>query len=404
MSYSLSLRKEFPLLTNNPSLVYLDNAATTHKPREVLATVQKFYTQYNANVNRGVYQLAEQATLALETAREKVKEFISATHNEEIIFTKGATEALNLIANTLTNLTIGDKILVTQMEHHSNLLPWQKLAKRIQGQLIMLPINQTGEIDRSTWINYLSPDLKVITLTHVSNVLGTINPIKELIQIARKRAPQATIIIDGVQAVAHMPVNVVDLDCDFYTFSGHKMYAPMGIGILYGKKAQLERLDTYQVGGGTLNTFNLNDTEYSDLPYRFEAGTLNVEGAIGLASAIDFINALGWETIQKQEATLYHYGNEILAHFPELTVQGNNLNKIAIFSFSSPKVHSHDLASFLAAMNVAVRAGHHCSLPLMDFYQVSSTIRVSTAIYNTLEDFDNLAQALQKAKQFFKKL
>ncbi len=404
MNYFQNFRKEFPLLTQYPSLIYLDNAATTHKPLPVLDAVRQFYIQDNSNTNRGVYKLAEKATLALENSRKIVQKFISASHPEEIIFTKGTTESLNLVANSITNLNPGDKILVTQMEHHSNLLPWQKLAKHLKERLIMLPITPDGEIDREIWKNHLSSQIKIIALTHVSNVLGTINPIKELIKIARQVSPQAIIIVDGAQAVAHIPVDVVDLDCDFYAFSGHKMYAPMGIGVLYGKKNRLEHLDTYQVGGGTLNTFAIDNTEYTDLPFRLEAGTPNVAGAVGLASAINFLTQVGWEKIQQHENILYHCGKETLSHFPELKIQGKNLNKIALFSFYSKKIHSHDLASILGEMNIAVRAGHHCALPLMEFYDTSSTVRISTALYNTCEDFDVLAKALQQTKNFFKTL
>lgn len=402
MNYFQNLRKEFPLLTQYPSLIYLDSAATTHKPRIVLESVQQFYTQNNSNTNRGVYKLAEKATLALENSRKIVQKFISASSPEEIIFTKGTTESLNLVANSITNLKAGDKILVTQMEHHSNLLPWQKLAQRLGERLIILPITFDGEIDYKIWENYLSSQIKIIALTHVSNVLGTVNPIKKLIKIARRKSPQAIIIVDGAQAVAHIPVNVTDLDCDFYAFSGHKMYAPMGIGVLYGKKSRLEHLDTYQVGGGTLNTFTIDNTEYADLPFRFEAGTPNVAGAVGLASAINFLTQIGWENIQKHENSLCCYGKEVLARFSELKVQGNSLNKIALFSFYSEKIHSHDLASILGEMDIAVRAGHHCALPLMEFYNTSSTVRVSTALYNTCEDFNILAKALQQTKNFFK--
>ena len=399
--FETNFRKQFPCFDHYPELIYLDNAATTQKPQSVIQAITNFYVKQNANPHRGIYKLAEQATLAYEQARKQVANFIGAKNTHEVIFVRGTTEAINLVASSFGRQSIkpGDEIIISTMEHHSNLVPWQLLAKQQGANLKVIRLTQDGELDLTHYQSLLNNKVKLIAITHVSNVLGTINPVKKIISVAHQH--NIPVLIDGAQAIAHLPVNVQDLDCDFYAFSGHKMYGPTGIGVLYGKEQLLEKMLPYQTGGGMINRVTFTETDFANLPQKFEAGTVNLEGAVSLATAIDFIQKFGITKIAAYESSLTQAALEALATISGLKILGNSKTRGGVISFMLNNLHPHDLATFLDHQNIAVRAGHHCAMPLMNFYGVSGTTRISFGVYNHLQEIDQLLLALENAKKYF---
>jgi cysteine desulfurase / selenocysteine lyase len=398
------IRNQFPILgqlIHNKPLIYFDNAATTQKPMAVLNAIQQYYTHDNANIHRGVHTLAERATLAYETAREKVRAFINAKHAEEIIFVRGTTEAINLVAQSYgrKNFQPQDEIIVSAMEHHSNLVPWQLIAEEVNAKIKVINISPEGLLDLDHFASLINAHTKIIAITHVSNTLGTINPIKQITSLAHRH--NIPVVVDGAQAVAHLQVDVQDLDCDFYAFSGHKLYAPTGIGVLYGKKALLDAMPPYQGGGQMINKVTYEKTEYADLPRKFEAGTPNIEGTIALGAAIDFLNSIGMQEITKHDQQLLQYANSQLPKIKGLKIFGTAPKKIGVISLVFPNIHPHDIATILDNEGIAVRAGHHCNMPLMDRFGLTGTTRVSFGVYNQEQEIDSLILALHKVKKVF---
>jgi cysteine desulfurase/selenocysteine lyase len=398
------LRKQFPLLSSKnhcKPLIYFDNAATTHKPKGVVSATANFYLNCNANVHRGVYKLSEEATESYEKTRYNVAKFINAQKATEIIFVKGATEAINLVATSfgLKNFTIGDEIIISTMEHHSNIVPWQLICNKTGAKLQVINIYRNGELNLDHYLQLINKHTKMVAITQASNTLGTINPIKKIINIAHEF--QLPVLIDGAQAVAHLPVDVQELDCDFYVFSAHKMYGPTGVGILYGKEKMLELMPPYHGGGEAIKRVAFAKTEFADLPQKFEAGTPNIAGVIAFDAALDFIKNLGMSTIVKHESELLHYANSVLPNIPGLRIIGQSYEKIGIISLVLDKIHPHDIATILDTEGIAVRAGHHCTMPLMDFYGITGTTRISFGLYNIKEEIDILVEALTKVQKFF---
>jgi len=398
-------KKHFPIfdeIINNKRLVYLDNASTTQKPIHVLSMMDNFYTKKNANIHRGLYYLSEQATNAYENARKNIAKFINAKFDHEIIFVRGATEAINLIASSYGHLKIkqDDEIIISTMEHHSNIIPWQLIAMQTGAKIKVIDMYDNGNLNITHFENLLNNKTKIVAITHVSNTLGIINPIKQIIDKAH--AYNIPVMIDGAQAVAHLNVDVQDLDCDFYVFSSHKMYGPTGIGIVYGKENILDSMLPYQGGGGMIKRVTFNHTEYADLPQKFEAGTPDICGAVGLSAAIDFINIIGMPSIINHENILYQYMVEKLNDIDNIKIIGDN-TKIGIISFILNNVHPHDIATILDAHGIAIRAGHHCTMPLMTFYKITGTTRISIGLYNTIEDIDIFISALNKVNEIFTK-
>lgn len=399
------IRNDFPILkqlVNKKPLVYLDNGATTQKPKQVIAAEKKYYEEYNSNIHRGVHKLSQLATEAYDNAREIVKEFLGANTSNEIVFTKGATDAINLVASTWgrQNIKEGDEIIISYMEHHSNIVPWQMLCEEKKAVLKVIPVLESGELDLFEFKNFLSPKTKLLAITQVSNTLGTINPLKEIIIEAKKF--DVTVFVDGCQAVQHIPVNVNELNCDFYCFSGHKIYAPTGIGVLYGKENILDKMPPYQFGGGMIQTVTFEKTTFGCLPHKFEAGTPNIAGAIALAEALKYISEIGLDNIASYETALLNYATEKLLKIPGIRIIGNAQNKAGVISIVADGVHPYDLGTLLDQQGIAVRTGHHCTQPLMDFYCIPGTIRISFAIYNTREEIDDLIVALNKAISMLK--
>ncbi|HET7818073.1 MAG TPA: cysteine desulfurase [Bacteroidia bacterium] len=401
----LDFRKDFPILSkqvNGKPLIYFDSGATAQKPKQVINAITNYYSQQNANIHRGVHTLSQEITTAYENARITVQKHINAKYSHEIIFTNGTTESINLVASTFGKIFInaGDEIIVSEMEHHSNILPWQQLCEEKKAILKVIPINDKGELLLDEYKQLLSPKTRLIAITHVSNTLGTVNPLKEIISLAHTK--NIPVLVDGAQAIPHINVDVQDLDADFYCFSGHKVYAPTGVGILYGKEEWLRKLPNYQVGGGTIKTVSFTKTEYADIPLRFEAGTPHIEGGIGLASAIDYINTIGLENISAYEHELTQYATEKLLTIDGLKIIGNSINKASVISFVLEGIHPYDIGVILDQLGIAVRTGHHCTQPLMDKYKIPGTIRASLAFYNTKEEIDALVKGVIKAKQMLK--
>lgn len=395
------IRKDFPILKesiNGHSLVYLDNAATTHKPQVVIDTVAEFYQSQNANIHRGVHTLSQRGTDAYEAARVKVQNFINANSASEIIFTRGTTDSINLAANCLARylLSKGDEILISESEHHSNIVPWQMICEQYGSNLVVAPINDAGEIIISEFESRLSPKTKIVSLGHISNALGTINPVAKLTALAH--AVQATVLIDGAQAVAHALIDVQDIDCDLYAFSGHKIFAPTGIGVLYGKRELLEAISPYQGGGDMIKEVRFDKTEYNDIPYKFEAGTPNIAGAIGLGTALDYVMDLDFSAAISYENDLLNYAVARLYEIDSLHMIGTAIEKAAVLSFVIDNVHPQDIGLLLDSQGVAVRTGHHCAMPVMQRYGVSGTVRASLSIYNTKAEIDSFISAVIKAK------
>jgi cysteine desulfurase/selenocysteine lyase len=398
------IRQDFPILAEkirNKPLVYLDNAATCHKPQAVIDSIVHLYSHDYANVHRGVHTLSVRSTDLFESARTKVKDFINARSDKEIIFVKGATEAINLVAQTYgkANIHSGDEIIITAMEHHSNIVPWQMLCEQTGAILKIAPINLQGELIYAEFEKLLNDKTKLVSVVHMSNALGTINPVKQIIAAAHAR--NIPVLLDGAQAIPHMTVDVQELDCDFYVFSGHKLYGPTGVGVLYGKQALLEAMPPYQGGGDMIRKVTFAETEYNTLPYKFEAGTPDISGVIGLGAAIDYLNTIGMENIAAYEAELLAYATEKALAIKGLRIIGEAEHKGAILSFVLDKIHPHDIGTMLDSLGIAIRAGHHCAMPVMDFYEVPATARASFAMYNTKAEIDVLMNGITSLIEVF---
>lgn len=398
------IRAEFPILRQqvyNRPLVYFDNAASTQKPRQVIDAITDYYERDNCNIHRGVHYLSIKATDAYEHVRNKVKEFINAQSTSEIIFTKGATESINLVASSFGKrfLKAGDEVITTIMEHHSNFVPLQQMCIETGASLKVAGINQNGELDVDGLKSLVNGHTKLIALTHVSNVLGTINPVKEIIDYAHQH--NVPVLIDGAQGVSHLPVDVQDLDCDFYCFSGHKMYAPMGVGVLYGKADWLEALPPYQMGGEMIRDVFVDHTTFNDLPFKFEAGTPNVEGVMGLGAAIDYLNSLGMENIAAYEEQLLQYATLRMSAIKGVKIIGTAAEKASVISFLVGDVHPYDAGTIIDKLGIAVRTGHHCAMPLIDHLKIPGTVRASFAFYNTTSEIDQLVEAIIRVKKMF---
>lgn len=401
---SEKFRADFPALNqlvHDKPLVYLDNAATAQKPQCVIDAINHYYTHDNANVHRGVHALSQRATVGYEHARNSVKNFVNACSEKEIIFVRGATEAINLVAQSYGRafLKAGDEIIISHMEHHSNIVPWQLLCEQIGAVLNVIPINKHGELLMSEYEKLLSPKTKIVAVGHISNALGTINPIKEIIEKAQ--AIGAITLIDGAQAAPHTKIDVQALGCDFYAGSGHKMFGPTGIGFLYGREALLEKMPPYHGGGEMIKMVDFNKTVYNDLPHKFEAGTPNIAGAIGLTAAIDYLTHIGLDKIEAYEHELLAYATKKALATDGLKLIGTAKNKASILSFLLDFAHAHDVGTILDMEGIAIRAGHHCAMPAMEFFGVAATIRASFAFYNTKEDVDKLFLGLEKVRKIF---
>lgn len=398
------VRQDFPSLqqkVHGYPLVYFDNAATTQKPNAVIDAIVNYYRYDNANVHRGIHELSERATAQYEGARTKVQHFIHASEARECVFVRGATEAINLVANSfvLPRLKAGDEILITEMEHHSNIVPWQLVCEKTGAKLQVVPINNAGELELDQFAELLNAKTKFFALGHISNALGTINPIKPLIKMAH--AQGVPVLIDGAQATAHAHIDVQDLDCDFYVFSGHKMYGPTGIGVLYGKAKWLESMPPYQGGGEMIIRVSFAGTQYHVIPHKFEAGTPNIAGVIGLGAAIDYLTSLDFVAVQAYEADLLQYATQALARIDEIKFFGTAKHKVPIISFNLGRVHAHDMGTILNNQGIAIRSGHHCAMPVMDHFGVAATSRASLSFYNTKDEVDVFIKALDKVKEVF---
>ena len=397
-----SWREQFPILQqteNGQPLVYLDSGATSQKPQSVIDTITRYYTDQNANVHRGVYGLSERATTLYEGARETARQFINASSTKEIVFVRGTTEAINLVAFSWarTFLEAGDEVLITEMEHHSNIVPWQLLRDQFGIHLKVLPMNDRGEVCIEAMKGMMTPRTKLVSVVHMSNALGTINPVKEMAEVAHQFG--AKILVDGAQSVPHMPIDVQQMDCDFFAFSGHKMYGPTGIGVLYAKEAILASMPPYQGGGDMIYSVTFDQTEYNVLPYKFEAGTPNIAGAIGLAAAMEFMNQVGRERIAVYEQALLGYATQKLSAIEGLRIIGEAEQKGGVISFVIEGAHPHDLATLMDQDGIAVRASHHCAMPVMQHFKVPATVRASLGLYNNRQDIDRLVASIEEAKE-----
>jgi len=398
-------RDEFPLLREahaRDKLVFLDSGASAQKPQLVLDTLNDFYSHSYANIHRGVYQLSQEATRHYEAARGKVQSFLGAGQPEEIVFVRGATEGLNLLAQSFVRprLNAGDEILITEMEHHSNIVPWQLLCQQTGAVLKYVPLNENGELQWEQLPDLLTERTKALALTHVSNALGTINPLKQVVHLAHEKS--VPVIVDGAQAVPHLMVDVQELDCDFYVFSGHKLYGPTGVGAVYGKMDHWNKMPPWQGGGDMILSVTMAESTYAEPPARFEAGTPDIAGAVGLGAAIDYVQSVGMETLTAYENELLAEGKRILGEVPGLRIIGTAEEKAAVFSFVLEGVHPHDVGTFLDSDNICVRTGHHCAQPIMDYFGIPATTRASLGIYNTTADLEALAAGLLKIRKFFR--
>jgi cysteine desulfurase / selenocysteine lyase len=397
-------RRDFPILqttVRGKPLVYLDNAATSQKPVQVIDAMRRYYESGNANIHRGVHYLSEHATEEHEAARVTAQSFINAAHAHEVIFVRGTTEGINLVAQTYgrANVRAGDEVLVTAMEHHSNIVPWQILCEERGAKLRVVPINDAGELLLDEFAELLSPCTKIVALTHVSNALGTINPIKQIVEMAHRH--DVPVLVDGAQAIPHLAVDVQDLGVDFYVFSGHKVYGPTGIGVLYGKTALLEAMPPYQGGGDMISSVTFEKTLYNKLPFKFEAGTPHVAGAIGLAVALDYVNSLGIANLGAYEHGVLDYAAKTVGSIPGSRLVGTAKNKTGVLSFTMEGVHPHDIGTILDQEGIAIRTGHHCAQPIMQRYGIPATARASFALYNTTQEVDALAAGIQKVREVF---
>ena len=398
------IRNQFPILqrkVNGKNLVYFDNGATAQKPQLVIDSISKYYSYENANIHRGVHFLSQEATTAYENARETIQSYIHAADSCEVIFTKGTTDSINLVAFSLgETLHSGDEILISYMEHHSNIVPWQMLCERKGLVLKVIPIHENGELNMEEFDNLLSEKTKLLSITHVSNTLGTINPVENLIKKAH--AVGAKVLIDGAQSIQHFPIDVQVLDCDFFAFGGHKVYGPTGVGVLYGKKELLESLPPYQGGGDMIAKVSFEKTTYNELPHKFEAGTPHISGGIALGKAFEFMQQLNIQDVIEYEHSLLVYAEEVMSTFNDVRIIGTASNKASVVSFVVDNVHPFDIGTLLDKQGIAVRTGHHCTQPLMDFYQIPGTIRASFALYNTKAEIDLFATALERSIQMLK--
>ena len=396
---SETIKKDFPIF-NNSDLVYLDNAATTHKPQSVLNAVDRLYTEANANVHRALYSLGSESTERFENSRTKVADFINSNSAKEIIFTSGTTESINLLARSLGNtLNPGDEILISEMEHHSNIVPWQLTAERTGTTLNYIPVTETGELDLSEPDHYFKPNTKIVSITHISNVLGTINPVKKLAEMAHDMG--ALFIVDGAQGVPHLQVNVQDLGCDFYAFSGHKMLGPTGIGALWGKTELLNEMDPFMGGGEMIETVTMESSTWNEIPYKFEAGTPNFAQAVGLGAAVDYLKTIGMSTIAEHEKTLTAYALNKINQIEGIRIHGSADERAGVISFNVDGIHPHDLAQFLNEDNIAIRVGHHCAQPLLSTLGETATARLSFYIYNDESDVDKFYNSLTNIRKYF---
>jgi cysteine desulfurase / selenocysteine lyase len=398
------IRNDFPILSQkvyNHPLIYFDNAASTQKPEAVINAITNYYKQDNCNIHRGVHYLSQKATEAYENTRKAVQAFINAPSSQEIIFTKGTTESINLIASSFGKKFIreGDEILISALEHHSNFVPWQVLCEEKKAILKFIPVSPEGELDMEGLRILINDNTKLISVAHVSNVLGSIFPVKEVINYAHQQG--IPVMLDGAQAVSHLPVDIQDLDCDFYCFSGHKMYAPMGIGVLFGKEKWLEEMPPYQTGGEMIKEVFFDHTTYNELPFKFEAGTPNVEGVYGLHSAMNYLQDLGMQNIAAYEDELVQYATRKLMAIDEMRLIGTAKEKTSIVSFLVGNIHPYDMGTILDKLGIAVRTGHHCAMPLMELFKIPGTVRASFALYNTFEEIDVMAEAIIKIKKMF---
>jgi len=394
-----AIRRQFPVLNRivkSQPLVYFDNAATSQKPQVVIDALVDYYSGYNANIHRGIHTLAEEATAAFEATRDAVKTFINASSREEIIFTRGTTESINLVAYTWgrQHIKAGDEIIISTMEHHSNIVPWQVLCEEKGAVLKVIPINEEGELLMDEYEKLLNPKTRLVSIVHVSNALGTVNPVKQIIEAAHRTG--AVVLVDGAQSSVHLDIDVQEMDADFFAFSSHKLYGPTGVGVLYGKKELLLAMPVFQGGGEMIKEVSFNKTTYADLPYKFEAGTPNIADTIAFKTAIDFINKLGKEKIRQHENELLYYGTEQLQQIPGLSIIGRAKEKVSLISFVVDKVHPQDIGILLDNRGIAVRTGHHCAQPLMERCKIPGTTRASFAVYNTKEEIDMLVAGLQK--------
>ena len=402
---ALRWRRDFPIMkqrVHGKPLVYLDNAATSQKPQAVIDAVSDYYQHYNSNVHRGVHQLSELATAAYEGAREKLRRFINATSKKEIIFVRGTTEAINLVAQSYgrSHLQSGDEIILSEMEHHSNIVPWQLLREQTGMVLKIIPINDAGELQTDAYEQLFSPRTRLVAVTHISNALGSVNPVKAMIAHAHQQ--DVPVLLDGAQAVPHMPVDVRDLDCDFYAFSSHKMFGPTGIGVLYAKEQILIDMPPYQGGGEMIRTVRFNGSTWNELPHKFEAGTPDIAGAIGLGAAVDYLETIGMPSIRDYERGLVEYGTQQLQSLAGVKIVGTARHKAGVLSFVMDGVHPHDIGTIVDQQGVAIRTGHHCAMPVMEHFHIPATARASLAFYNTREDIDALVQALDKVREVFR--
>ncbi len=398
------LRKQFPALhqqVNKKPFVYFDNAATTQKPKIVIDRLNDYYNNENCNIHRGDYHLSRKATEAYENTRKAVQTFINAQHHHEVIFTRGTTEAINLVASSFSKEFInkGDQVLISAMEHHSNIVPWQLACKERGAELKVIPINQKGEIIMDEYYKMLNDKTRIVAVAHVSNSLGTINPVKQIIEAAHEK--DIPVLLDGAQAMPHIKVDVTELNCDFYCFSGHKMYGPMGVGVLYGKEEWLEQMPPYQGGGEMISEVTFAKTTFNELPFKFEAGTPNVADVLGLEKAMSFISSLGYKNIQKHEKELLEYTKKKIKNIDKIKLIGTANNKTAVFSFLFEDIHPYDTGVILDNLGIAVRTGHHCTQPLMDYFQIPGTVRASMAVYNTTEEVDKFIEGLKTVRKMF---
>lgn len=397
-----NLRKDFPILNekvNNKPLVYLDNAATTQKPLCVIEAMSNYYLHLNSNVHRGVHTLSQQATTEFEHVRKTVQTFLNSKEQEEIIFTRGTTESINLVASSFSEAFIneGDEIIVSELEHHSNIVPWQIIAQRKKAILRVIPFNDNGELDLNVYKTLLNGKTKIVSVAHVSNALGTVNPIKEIITLAHNK--NIPVLIDGAQGVPHYKIDVQDLDCDFYCFSGHKLYAPMGVGIVYGKRKFLEAMPPYHGGGEMIKEVRFSGTTFNEIPFKFEAGTPSVADVLGLKAAIEYVSEIGFDSIQKHEDELMEYTTKRLLEIGDITIYGNAKQKAGSLSFNLNGVHPFDVGTLLDQLGIAIRTGHHCAQPVMQHYDIVGTARVSFAIYTTKQEIDYFIESLKRVKQ-----
>jgi cysteine desulfurase/selenocysteine lyase len=401
---AVRMRRDFPILSekvHGKPLVYFDNGATSQKPQAVIDALTHYYRAENSNIHRGVHHLSEQATAAYETARGKVKRFINARADNEIIFVRGTTEGINLVAQSYGRnfLKAGDEIIVSAMEHHSNIVPWQMLCEQVGAKLRVIPINHDGEIVMEEYRRLLGDKTKFVSVTHVSNALGTVVPVKEMVSLAHERG--VPVLLDGAQAAPHLKIDVQDLGCDFYAFSGHKMFGPTGVGVLYGRAEMLERMPPFQGGGDMISLVTFEKTHYNVLPYKFEAGTPHISGGIGLGAAIDYLSALDWRRVEAHERQLLDYATEKLSGIDGLRIIGTAAHKAGVISFVFDHVHAHDVGTILDQEGVAVRAGHHCAMPVMQRFGVPATTRASFAFYNLIEEIDVMVRGLERVRKVF---